>query len=93
MTRKLAIGPLLLFLTACGKPYEPVKSTPAPLDVPDAALVAPCDTSEEDPAVNVALALELARTRRQRDDCAAKVDGVAQWRKDAIQRHGELTEK
>jgi len=86
MIRQLAIGLACLSLTACGKHYEPIKSAPAPADVPDAALVAPCDTTETDPAVNVALALELAHTRKQRNDCAAQVAGIAQWRKDALLR-------
>jgi hypothetical protein len=57
-----------------------------PADVPDASLVAPCDTSEDDPATNGDLANELNRTRRQRDDCAGRMDGVRQWRSDAIKR-------
>lgn len=93
MTRKLAIGLMFLSLAGCGKDYAPVKSTPSPLDVPDAALVAPCDTTNGDPATNVALALELARTRRQRDDCSSQVDGLGKWRQDAIQRHKEFTGK
>jgi hypothetical protein len=48
--------------------------------------VEPCDTSERDPIDNAALADELAATRKQRDDCAAKVDGSRQWRTDAIKR-------
>lgn len=86
MIRQLAIGLACLSLTACGKPYVPAKSTPAPADVPDAALVAPCDQTNADPATNVALALELAHARKQRDDCAAQVQGIGQWRKDALLR-------
>lgn len=86
MTRLFVIGAACLSLTACGKPYVPVKSTPAPADVPDAALVAPCDQANADPATNVALAIELAHARKQRDDCATNMRGVAQWRKDALLR-------
>ena len=93
MTRKLALGLILPCLAACGTHYEPVKSIPRPADVPDAALVAPCDTSERDPATNGDLADELALTRHQRDDCAAKVDGTAQWRQDAIRRAEQAASK
>lgn len=86
MIRRFVIGAACLSLAACEKPYVPVKSTPAPADVPDAALVAPCDTTNTDPATNVALALELAHARKQRDDCAAQVQGLSQWRKDALLR-------
>jgi hypothetical protein len=54
--------------------------------LPDAALVVPCDTSERDPATNGALSDELARTRGQRDRCAAQIVGVGKWRSDAIKR-------
>jgi hypothetical protein len=57
--------------------------------VPDAALVAPCDTSNNPTATNGDLADELARNRGQRDDCAARMSGVAQWRADAIRRAAE----
>lgn len=90
MIRLFAIGVLSLSLAACGKPYAPVKPIPRPADVPDAALVEPCDTFERDPVDNAALADELAATRKQRDDCAAKVDGTRQWRKDAIRRAESL---
>lgn len=71
----------------------PVKGIATPPDLPEASLVAACDTSERDPATNDALADELAATRKQRDDCASKVDGVRQWRGDAIKRAGALAPK
>jgi hypothetical protein len=58
----------------------------APADVPDAALVGPCDTSEQSVKVNGDLTDELTRTRAQRDECAGRMDGVRQWRGDAIKR-------
>lgn len=70
----------------CGRHYAPVKTTRPPADVPDAALVAPCDKTDGDPTTNLALALELNHVRRQRDDCAAQVDGMRQWRADALKR-------
>jgi hypothetical protein len=54
--------------------------------LPDAALVAPCDRSNGDVPTNGDLADELNRARRQRNDCAAQVDGVRQWRADALKR-------
>jgi hypothetical protein len=33
-----------------------------------------------------ALAKELTHTRKQRDDCAAKVDAVRTWRTNAVKR-------
>ncbi len=61
--------------------------SPAPLDVPDAELVAECDRANGDPLTNLALANELNHTRRQRDDCAARMDAIRKWREDAIRRH------
>ena len=82
---------MLPFLASCGTHYAPIRSAnDTPADVPDAALVAPCDTAETDPATNTALALELSVTRRQRGDCAARMDGVRQWRTDALRRAEEL---
>ncbi len=86
MNRPFVLGVLCLCLAGCGKPYAPAQSTPRPADVPDAALVEPCDTAERDPETNAVLADELAVTRKQRDDCAVRMDGVRQWRKDAIKR-------
>ena len=86
MIRPLKIGLLCLFLSGCARGYQPVKPTPAPADVPDAALVAPCDQSEVDPMTNRELANELAHTRRQRDECAGRMDGVRQWRAKALER-------
>jgi len=54
--------------------------------VPDAALVVPCDRANADPATNLALSIELGRARRQRDDCADRMDGLATWRADALKR-------
>lgn len=64
----------------------------APADVPDAALVAPCDTADGDPATNGALIAELAHVRRQRNDCAAQIDATRQWRTDALRRAADRTE-
>lgn len=89
MTPKATIGLVALCLAGCAKPYAPIETSRPPLDLPDAALVAPCDTSEGDPATNGQLVEELNTTRRQRDDCAAQVDGIRQWRSDAIRRHEE----
>lgn len=86
MIRLFVIGLASLSLTACAQRYEPVRTVPRAPDVPDAALVAPCDVFERDPANNEALADELAATRQQRDDCASKVAGLAQWRRDALKR-------
>jgi hypothetical protein len=57
-----------------------------PADVPNAELVAPCDTSDNATPTNGDLADELARNRGQRNDCAARMDGVRTWREHAIQR-------
>jgi hypothetical protein len=48
--------------------------------------VGPCDRNESGVAVNGDLVEELAKTRRQRNDCADRMDGVRQWRGDAIKR-------
>ena len=77
---------MLPFLAACGTHYAPVKPVPAPLDVPDGALVAPCDVRNGDPETNKALISEVLHTRRQRNDCAAQVDGLRSWRSDALKR-------
>lgn len=55
-------------------------------DLPDESLVAPCDTTERPIEVNGDFVEELNRTRRQRNDCAAQVDGTRQWRRDAAKR-------
>lgn len=80
------IGLVSLSLQACAGHYKPIDPTPAPIDVPDAALVAPCDVSEADPATNGTLINELTHTRKQRDDCATRMDGVRKWRTDATAR-------
>jgi hypothetical protein len=81
------IGVAPLFLAACGAHYAPLKlGAPPPADVPDAALVAPCDRANADPATNLAMSIELNHNRKQRDDCASRMDGVAQWRADALKR-------
>jgi hypothetical protein len=67
-------------------PAPAIEYRSPPVDVPDGALMAPCERSETDPATNAALATELSRTRRQRDDCADRMDGVARWRADALKR-------
>ena len=77
---------MLLFLSGCGTHYAPIKIDPAPLDVPDAGLVQPCDRADSDPVTNGALANELAHARRQRNDCADRMDGVGKWRVDALAR-------
>lgn len=55
-------------------------------DLPDANLVAPCDTRDAAVRDNGDLAQELPRVRRQRNDCAAQVDGLRRWRGEAAQR-------
>lgn len=55
-------------------------------DLPDAALVIPCDTSERDVVTNGDMADELSRTREQRDTCAGQVRGLATWRAGAVER-------
>ena len=91
MIRRFAIGLILLSLTACGASLKRTAIAPAPppADVPNADLVAACDTSNNDTPTNGAMADELARTRGQRNDCAARMDGVRQWRTDAIRRAAE----
>lgn len=81
-----------LFLASCGTPLKDVESTFLS-DLPDAALVQPCDTSETDPATNQAMSDELTRTREQRDGCATQVDGVRQWREGAVRRAAEANQK
>jgi hypothetical protein len=95
MIRRFVIGLILLSLTACGPSLKRTAIAPAtpPADVPNADLVAPCDTSNNPVATNGALADELARNRGQRDDCAARMDGVRQWRTDAIRRAAERTNR
>lgn len=77
----------------CAGRYKPIDPTPTPADVPDAALVVPCDTAETDPAKNIDLANELSHTRRQRDDCASRMLGVGTWRLDAIKRAAPIKSK
>lgn len=84
------IGALFLSLSACAGRYRPIDPTPAPADLPDASLIAPCDVTEGNPENNGELSDELIRTRGQRDRCAAQIEGVAQWRSDAIKRVGSL---
>ena len=87
MIRKFALGLIPLSLSACAAHLAPPAEYKAPpADVPDAALVAPCDRAEADPATNGELASELNHTRRQRNDCADRMDGVRQWRSDALKR-------
>lgn len=66
-------------LTGCQTPKTTTEYQTIKL-LPDAALVQPCDTSEGDPATNAALAEELTRTREQRDECAAQVKALGDWR-------------
>lgn len=73
-------------LTACAGHYATPSLDAAPADVPDAALVQPCDRANADPATNEQLATEAAHNRRQRDDCADRMDGVAAWRAHALDR-------
>jgi hypothetical protein len=91
MIRTFALGLLCLSLTACGGRYHPrpIEYRAPPADVPDAALVAPCDTSDNPTPTNGEMADELARNRGQRNDCATRMGGVAQWRADAIRRAAE----
>lgn len=91
MNRKFALGLLLLSLTACGGRFHPrpIEYRAPPADVPDAALVAPCDVSDNPTPTNGDLAEELNRNRGQRNDCATRMVGVGQWRTDAIRRAAE----
>ncbi len=94
MTRLLATGLLSLSLSACAARYTPVQPAPPPVaDVPDAALVTPCDIFDGDPVTNIALVTELTHVRRQRNDCAAAVAALAQWRTDALRRADEARKK
>lgn len=76
-----------LSLAACATPSTPAVEYRYVLDLPDEALVAPCDTTEQPVEVNGDMLSELARTRTQRDNCAGQVAGTAQWRRDAIKRN------
>lgn len=88
------IGLISLSLTACGgRSDAPIEIGYRPADVPDAAIVAPCDRTERDFATNGAMVDELAVTRKQRNDCASKIDGVRQWRSNAIKRAEALAPK
>jgi mRNA-degrading endonuclease toxin of MazEF toxin-antitoxin module len=92
MIRTFAIGLISLSLTACGvfsKPRPAVEFKRPPADVPDAALVVPCDTSNNPTPTNGAMADELVRVRGQRDDCAVRMDGVRQHRTDELRRASE----
>ena len=80
------LGVMNLFLAGCATRYTPIKPVPMPPDLPDASLVQPCDVTNVDTPTNGALAIELVHARRQRDDCAAKVDAIRQWRTDASAR-------
>lgn len=51
--------------------------------LPDASLVQPVDVSENHISTNQDLIDELLNTRQQRDICAARVDGLRQWREAA----------
>lgn len=73
---------MCLFLTACGS-----KSTNRPAVehqshalLPDAGLVAECDTSEGRVSLNGDFPIELENTRAQRDSCAAQVRALLTWR-------------
>ena len=87
MIRLFVVGLISLSLTAClGRSNPPVEYRAPPADVPDAALVADCDTSNNPTPTNGAMSDELVRNRGQRDDCADRMKGVQQWRSDAIKR-------
>lgn len=91
MIRRFAIGllclsPILFGGCSTTKLPPPVAYKAPPADVPDAALVADCDTSDNSVATNGELADELPRVRGQRNDCATRMKGVQQWRFDAIKR-------
>ena len=87
MTRLFAIGLISLSLAGCaGLSTRPAIEYRYVEDLPDESLVTPCDTTEKAVEVNADLVDELNRTRRQRNDCAAQVDGVRQWRRDAAKR-------
>lgn len=57
------------------------------------ALVTPCDRTNGDPATNGQLVQEVINVRKQRDDCADRMDGVAKWRSDAAARYAAATAK
>ncbi len=80
------LGLIALSLTACATPLT--KSNVAS-DLPDASLVVDCDTTEQGIATNLDMSDELSRTREQRDECAAHMKAVAQWRQDAVKRAAE----
>lgn len=56
--------------------------------LPDASLVQPIDRNEAQISTNEDLIEELLNTRRQRDVCAARIDGLRQWRESA-ERDGD----
>lgn len=90
MIRRFAIGLISLSLAACGtfsKPHvKPIAYQAPPADVPDASLVVACDTSDNPTPTNGTMADELSRNRGQRNECAVRMDGVRQWRTDALKR-------
>lgn len=94
MTRLFAIGLISLSLAGCaGLSTRPAIEYRYVEDLPDEGLVAPCDTSERPIAVNGDMVDELNRTRRQRNDCAAQVDGTRQWRRDAAKRTADRNKR
>lgn len=74
-----------LSLAMCGTLQTAVE-TRFIADLPDAALVAPCDTANASWATNGELLDALLGTRDQRDGCAAQVDKIAKWRSEAAER-------
>jgi hypothetical protein len=55
-------------------------------DVPDEALVAPCDTRDPPWTLGGELLEALGVTKRQRNDCADQVDALRRHRLEALER-------
>ena len=90
MIRLFVLGLTLPCLTACGVlSNRPAIEYRIASDLPDAALVQPCDTTNGPVTTNGVMAEELSRAREQRDTCARQVDGVREWRAGAVQRAKE----
>ena len=89
MNRLLLTGLLSLSLTACATPPKPVVETVLSGDLPDAALVAPCDTSDAPWRLNIELLDGWLKRGEQRDACAAQVAKLANWRAEAVARLNE----
>ena len=74
--RLTLILPFLLLLIGCSTATQPQLST----NLPDAALVAPCDVANAQVTTTEEIVAALLHTRTQRDECAAQVAALAAWR-------------